>query len=139
MVTDEEIDRFVADNRDLIERMMEVQLENARTVSLFGRDLAVQMSESAVEAASMARERTEEFLRETLDTIGDPVVQRHFIDAGMEFLAGLTALAEAAPMPDFVRTAASDFKSNVRSAACRANKDCPARAKKVISPETGTE
>ena len=138
MATDEEIDRFVADNRDLIERMMEIQMENARTASLFGRDLAVQMSESAVEAACMVRERSEEFFRETLDTISDPVVQRHFMDASMEFLAGLTALVEAAPMPDFVRTAASDFKSNARSAACRANKDCPLR-KKAITPEPAKE
>ena len=139
MATDEEIDRFVADNRDLIERMMEIQMENARTASLFGRDLAVQMRESAVEAACMVRERSEEFFRETLDTISDPVVQRHFMDASMEFLAGLTALVEAAPMPDFVRTAASDLRSNVRSAACRANKDCPLKAKKAIAPEPAKE
>ena len=59
------------------------------------------------------------------------MVQRHFMSAGLEFLAGLTALADCIPSPEFMKGMATDFEKNLRQAACRMNQECPARTARV--------
>ena len=131
MATDEEIDRFVAENREFIEKMLTVQKENFQKVSEINKEMAQETMKNTKEAAEFARMKSEEFFKATLDAITSPVVQKHFMNASIEFLAGLSAMVELAPVPDAVKTAASDMEKNVKQVACKANKDCPAKMQKV--------
>jgi len=139
MATDEEIDRFVADNRELIERMMHTQKEGIQAASEIGKEMTTTAIESTIMAADIVRKQSEEFVKSTYRTITNPIVQRHFMNAGLEFIAGLSALAEAAPMPGVMKDTARDFERNLKSAACRANKDCPAKVKAAPAEEKPAE
>ncbi|MBQ7620922.1 MAG: hypothetical protein IJV02_00715 [Candidatus Methanomethylophilaceae archaeon] len=134
MATDEEIHKFVNDNRELVERMMTVQKENAEMAKAIGKDVIKLGFESTYIAADFARRKSEEFFVRTYKMITNPEVQRHFMASGLEFLAGLTALAENAPMPSFMREAAVGVQKNARAAACMINEDCPAKAKRIDAP-----
>jgi hypothetical protein len=125
MATDEEIEQFVNENRELVERMMKAHRESFETLSDMNRQATEEAFETTYRAAEMARQRSEEFFKATVGTIASPVVQRHFMNASLEFLAGLTAIAETAPFPDFVRDAADDIQKTARQTACRRNEDCP--------------
>ena len=83
MVTDKDIDRFVSDNKELIERMMSIQKDNAELAKRKGEDLIATVFKA--------------FL--------DPDVQRHFMASGFEILAGLTSLVQASPTPGFIKDA----------------------------------
>jgi len=132
MATDEDIQRFVSENREMVERMMKVQKDSLRMASGMGKEAI----ESSRKAAEFARDRSEEFVRTTYGMISSPEVQRHFMTAGMEFLAGLTAMAGLAPVPGFMKDAASDFERNARAAACKANESCPMRVRaKTVTEE----
>ena len=124
MTADEDIERFVKENRELVERMMRVRRDNIQTASELGKDAII----SSRKAAEFVRTRSEDLARAAYGMVSDPTVQGHFIRAGMEFMAGLTALAKVAPVPDFMKGAAADLQKNARSVACRFNEDCPARA-----------
>ena len=125
MVTDEEMDRFVRENREIIERMMTDRGEDLRRMS--------------VKAAELTRIRTEKFFSETFEAISDAEVQKHFMNAGLEFLAGISALMQIAPIPDYVKEAASETESNAKQAACKNNKDCPAKNKKSKPAKTASK
>jgi len=131
MATNEEIDRFVADNRELIERMMNLQKENFERSAELAKEFAEEAFDTTVKAAELARKQSEDLFKATYATIASPVVQKHFMEASLEFLAGLTAMVEASPIPDCMKDAASDAERNFRQAACKANADCPAKAKKA--------
>ncbi|AMK13411.1 hypothetical protein AUP07_0355 [methanogenic archaeon mixed culture ISO4-G1] len=131
MVTDEEISKFVGENRELIERIMKIQQESARETARLAKEMAEGAVDSTKVAAERAAKKSEEFFKATFETITNPVVQEHFLTAGLELIAGLSAMAEIAPIPDFMKEAAGDFEKEARKAACNANKDCPAKTKKV--------
>ena len=135
MATDEEIHKFVNDNRELVEKMMAVQKENVEMTKSVGKDVIKMGFESTYMAAEFARKKSEEFFVTTYKMITNPEVQRHFMASGLEFLAGLTALAESAPMPDFVKSAASDMQKNARLEACKANEDCPVKTAMKVRAE----
>ena len=139
MATDDEIDRFVADNRELIEKMMNLQREGFERSAELAKEFTQEAFDSTVKAAELARKQSEEFFKATYETIGNPVVQKHFMEASLEFLAGLTAMIEAAPVPDYLKTAASDIEKNFKQTACKANEDCPAKAKKAKVPKERAE
>ena len=117
MVTDKDIDRFVSDNKEIIERMMSIQKDNAE----------------------MAKRNGEELIATVFKAFLDPDVQRHFMASGFEILAGLTSLVHASPTPDFIKDAVSDFDKNLRAAACRTNEDCLVKRKiKIAEPAEET-
>ena len=117
MVTDKDIDRFVSGNKEIIERMMSIQKDNAE----------------------MAKRNGEVFIATVFRAFLDPDVQRHFMASGFEILAGLTALVQASPTPDFIKHAVSDFDKNLRVAACRTNEDCLVKRKiKIAEPAEET-
>ena len=125
MVTDEDLDRFVSDNRDFIERIM-----SSRREDIFRMPAA---------AAELTKIRGERFFRETAEALANSDVQRHFMASGFEILAGLTALVQASPTPDFIKDAVSDFDKNLRAAACRTNEDCLVKRKiKIAEPAEET-
>ena len=131
MATDEEIERFVADNRELIERMMNIQKESFDRSADMAKEFTQEALDSTARAAELARKQSEEFFKATVDTIASPVVQKHFITASMEFLSGLSAMVGISPLPDYIKTAASDMEKNVKQAACKNNKDCPVKSQKI--------
>lgn len=117
MVTDKDIDRFVSDNKELIERMMSIQKDNAE----------------------LAKRKGEELIATVFKAFLDPDVQRHFMASGFEILAGLTALVHASPAPDFIKDAVLDIDKNMRTAACRTNEDCLVKRKiKIAEPAEET-
>ena len=130
MVTDEEINKFVGENRELIERIMKVQQESAKETVRLAKEMAEGAVDSTKVAAEKVAKKSEEFFKVTIETITNPVVQEHFMTAGLELIAGLSAMAELAPVPDFMKEAAADFEKEAKKAACKANKDCPAKTTK---------
>ena len=59
--------------------------------------------------------------------VTDPEVQKHFMNMGVEFFMGMSAIMSKVPMPDYVKEGLDRTQSNWRSANCRANEDCSAR------------
>jgi hypothetical protein len=90
---DPELERFFRENKEIVERLL-----------LEERDLVK-------ETVKAEKERFEEYIgdprvkaKETVDglfgALTDPEVQRHFLTVGIEFLLGVNALIQAAPVPD---------------------------------------
>ena len=134
MATDEEIDSFVAQNRELIERMMRIQKESFDEI-----EAADESARSVKDAARLVREKSEEFFRNTYITITSPEVQKHFMTASMEFLAGLNAIADAAPLPDYVKEGMDNVRKAGRQASCRVNTDCPNKVRRESGQEESAE
>lgn len=128
MTGDEEFEDFVRKNRDLIERMIELQKGSVHDFADAEKAIAVEAYSQARDAADRGRVRTEDALRAAISTITDPEVQRHFMNMGLEFFMGMSALMQRAPMPDAVREGISSTELNMRDAACRSNDGCAARS-----------
>lgn len=132
--SEEEFQSFIKQNRDLIERMMSLQKEAVVNTAAAGREITHEVVGSAAETAEKAKEKTEEFVKTTYNMFTDAEVQKHFMTMGMEFMAGLSALMQKAPMPDFVKDAAGGVEDNWKQTACKNNDECAAkkaRAQKV--------
>ncbi len=127
MATEEEIRRFVSENRELIESIMRLQREGMVEATAAARDATRDAMGFAQDSAQEARARAEEFGRAAYDMFMDPEVQRHFMTMGMEFMLGLSAMMQKAPIPDFVKETAGSTERNMRAAACKTNEDCGAR------------
>lgn len=130
-ISEEEFQTFVRDNKDLIERMIQLQKGAAVETLSVGREFAHDARNLAEESADRARQRTEEAIGAAYSMFMDPEVQRHFMTMGMELVMGITTMMQKAPIPDFVKNAAADSEKNFRDTACRTNEDCARRAQKV--------
>ncbi len=127
MASEEEFEAFVKQNRDLIERMIELQKDSAREFVGAERTIAREAAEHVMGYADHGRARAEDAARTLYQTVTDPEVQRHFMNMGMEFFMGMSAIMARAPMPEFMRDGIASTESSFRSAACRSNEDCGAR------------
>lgn len=127
MATEEEIQKFVSENKELIESIMRLQREGVVEATSAARDATKEAVVFAHDSADAARARAEDFGRAAYSMFMDPEVQRHFMTMGMEFMLGLSAMMQKAPIPDFVKETAGNTEKNFKSAACRANEDCGAR------------
>lgn len=123
MTTDQEFEEFVNRNRDLIERMIELQKGAAEGMADAERDIAREAYGYTRGFADAGRNHIEDMMRSMFATFTDPEVQRHFMNMGMEFMMGMSAIAERAPMPDFAREGYRNTQESMSSAACRA-RDC---------------
>lgn len=123
MTTEEEFEQFVRSNRDLIERMMALQKGAAAGFVDAEREIARETYGYARGVADAGRARTEELVASFLGTFTDPEVQRHFMNMGMEFIMGMSAIAERAPLPDFAKEGYRSTHDSMMDAACRA-RDC---------------
>ena len=139
MATDEEIDRFVTDNKELIDRIMAIQREGVELAKILGKDTVKAGMESTSIAAKAVRKKGGKYFTATYEILTDSEIQKHFITSGLEFVAGFIALTEASPLPDCVKDAVTGFEKNMRAAACRANRNCPAKAKKIDIAATAAE
>lgn len=124
MTTEEEFEEFVARNRDLIERMIEMQKGTTAAYVDAEREMARQAYRHMRDVTDSSRVRAEELARSAYSAFTDPEVQRHFVNMGLEFFMGMSALMERAPMPDHLRDGFRDTERTVMSAACRA-RECP--------------
>ena len=91
-------------------------------------DFAKQKTE---QAAKYAKEQTEDFMKTTYDMFNDPAIQKHFMSMGIEFMSGMSALMQKAPMPDVVKEAAADMEKNWKQTTCRKNDQCAAKRAKA--------
>lgn len=139
MATEEEIQEFVARNRELIESIMRLQRDGAVEAAAATRDVAKEAITYAHDSADEAKARAEDFARSTYNMFMDPEVQRHFMTMGMEFVLGVSAMMQKAPIPDFVKDAAGTTEKSFRSSACRANEDCGARKVQKVDINTESE
>lgn len=127
MTGEEEFEAFVRQNRDLIERMIELQKGAAGDFIGAERAVASEIRGQAKDFAEYGRNRSEDMVRAAYSMFTDPEVQRHFMNMGMEFFMGMSALMQKAPMPGIVKEGISTTESNFRASACRSNEDCGAR------------
>ena len=139
MATEEEIQRFVSQNRELIESMMRLQREGAVEAASMARDATRDAAVLVHDSADQARERAEEFARATYGMFMDPEVQKHFMAMGMEFVMGLSAMMQKAPIPDFIKETADSTERNIKANACRANQDCARKSYKIDVEPSGPE
>lgn len=132
MTTEEEFEEFVTRNRDLIERMIEMQKGAAGDFVTAERAVARDAYGFARGLADESRERAEEFAHAAYSAFTDPDVQRHFVNMGLEFFMGMSALMEKAPMPGAVRDGIRGAEGTVRRAACSTG-DCPRESPKRVN------
>ena len=91
--TDSELESFVRENREMLERLLRQEKEMADRFYQSG-------ASRAEELKSRAEEKTIEFIA----AVTDPEIHRHFMMAGFEFLMGVNAMMKAMPMPEVIRT-----------------------------------
>ncbi len=136
--SEEEFQSFIKENRELIESLMALQKEGMISVASAGRDAAHSMVGSIEHANEAAKEKGEELFKATYSMFMDPEVQRHFMTMGMEFMMGLSAMMQRAPIPDSIRDAAMSTEQTWKKSACAANDQCGAsRAQKVDITDAG--
>ncbi len=136
MATEQELHEFVSKNKELIESIMELQKEGFTEAAAVARGTAKTAVSAAQDSAEMAKAHTGEFIKSAYSMFTDPEVQRHFIAMGMEFMMGVSAMMQRAPIPDFVKDSAEATQKEFRATACRSNESCG--AKKVQKVEIGS-
>ena len=127
MTSEEEFEAFIRQNRDLIERMIDLQRGAVRGFTDSESEAAREVRDRVYDRVDYGRSRAEDAARAFMGMVTDPEVQRHFMNMGMEFMMGMSALMSKAPMPDFMKDGISSTESGFRNAACRSNADCSAR------------
>lgn len=131
MATEEEIQSFVSQNRELIESIMRLQKDGAVEAASMTRQAAKDAVSFAEESVDSAKAHAEEFAKSAYAMFMDPEVQRHFMTMGLEFFLGVSAMMQRAPIPDFMKETAGSTEKTFRTTACRANEDCGVRKQKV--------
>lgn len=91
--TDPELESFVKENREMLERMMRQE-----------KEMASRFYQSGASRAEELKSRAEEKTIELIAAVTDPEIHRHFMMAGFEFLMGVNAMMKAMPMPEVVKT-----------------------------------
>ena len=154
--SDEEIQKFVEENRDIIEVLMarrdardeadaddikeKAGAKRSRIQEDMGRvrdradDTRYRLEEDIEWAryrVDQNRERMEGAFRETYEAFTDPEVQKHFMTMGLNFIMGMSAFMRKMPGPDFVKEAASDMETSWKKASCSSNTECSARKRKI--------
>lgn len=125
--SEEEFQKFISENRELIESLMALQKDGIVSVASAGRDAAHAVAGSIEHANDSAKAKGEEMFKATYSMFMDPEVQRHFMAMGMEFMMGLSAMMQRAPVPEFVRDAAESTEQTWKKSACSANDQCGAK------------
>jgi len=106
-----DMEEFVKKNREMIEAILKTQKEKAGS----------------------QKKKAEETMDGLLGLILNPEIQRHFVKAGMEFLAGIEGLLRNAPFPDKMKETvgkACDAKDAfMKDVVCEENPDCKIKNK----------
>ncbi len=158
--SDEEVQKFVEENRDIIEMLM-ARKESSGEAEAQDKERGGSRHSSAEESINRARERAdssrsrfeedilwargradesrdrmESAFRDTYEAFTDPEVQKHFMTMGLNFMMGMSALMQRMPGPDFMKDAASGMESNWKKASCSSNADCSAKKRKIDIEES---
>lgn len=91
--TDSELEDFIRENREILERLL--RQEKDRAGRIYNKE-----TQKAEELKGKAEEKTAEFIA----AVTDPEIHKHFMRAGFEILMGAGAMLKAMPMPDKVRS-----------------------------------
>ncbi|MBE6519024.1 MAG: hypothetical protein E7Z70_05760 [Thermoplasmata archaeon] len=118
MTTNDDLERFVAQNRELVDCMMKVPKDTIRAA-------AMATYEGARMTNKFAKAKGEEAFDAIHSMLLSPDIQKHFIAAGLEFMEGMKALLQSAPVPGFAKDAAEDLEKNTRQIICACNSNCP--------------
>ena len=133
--SDEELQRFVEENREAIERLMASRASSdAGGSSGPGRKGEAWFEEDFDRFRNRAeedRERMEDAFRGVYEAFADPEVQKHFMTMGLNFVMGMSALLQRMPAPGFVKETASGMEASWKKSACGANADCGVKKKKI--------
>ena len=112
-----DIEEFVKQNKEKIEKILKEQKGSFK------------------EKAEPQMKKAEDVVTGVISLFLDPEIQKHFVKAGMEMLAGVEELLKKAPMPDKVKETfekASGAKETfVKDVMCEVNPDCKVKNKKM--------
>ncbi len=136
-ISDEELLRFISENKDRLVQYMKTQgIEAVDATRKSVKAGAEKVSEVAEDVKAdvnsefdVVRNNTKEFV----NAFTREDVQKHLVRSGMEFMMAVSTIIDAIPKPGFVSKAcdkASDIRSNINKEYCANNQDCPRRAEK---------
>lgn len=128
---DPEVERFIRENREMLERMAAYGKEFCDKTVTEGRNLAEQ-------EVCKARGKSKEVAGEFVNMITDPEVQRHFMTAAMEIMLGVSALVHAAPMPSEFKDMfdkAEEARERTQQTACDLTPQCSKKKQTVQKVE----
>ncbi|MBR4684989.1 MAG: hypothetical protein IKP04_00460 [Candidatus Methanomethylophilaceae archaeon] len=118
MTTNDDLERFVAQNKELVESMMKVPKDTIKAAAMASYE-GVRMTNE------FAKAKGQEAFDKIHSTLVSPDIQKHFIAAGLEFMEGMKALLQHAPVPGFAKEAAEDMEKSTRQVICACNPNCP--------------
>ena len=98
--TDSELEDFIRENREILERLLRQEKDRAGRIYNKEAQKAEELKGKAEEFKGKAEEKTAEFIA----AVTDPEIHKHFMRAGFEILMGAGAMLKAMPMPDKVRS-----------------------------------
>ncbi len=107
--SDEEIEAFIKENRELIEKLM----DRKESESCRGESGETRTGRKIHEE----REKAESMFRDTYYAFTDPEVQKYFMRMGMDLMMGMSALIQRIPGPDFMKNTAADMETSWKEAA----------------------
>lgn len=137
-ISDEELLKFISENKDrLIQYMkteginlVDVTRKNVKEGVSKVNEAATNIKDDLEPEIETIRNNTKEFI----NAFTNEDVQRHLIRSGMEFMLAIGTILDAIPKPEFVSKAyekASDLKSNINKEYCANNEDCPKKTEKL--------
>jgi len=122
---DPEVEKFARENKEMIERILKEERIRAKEVFDAEKDMASEL-------IAYQKQKTIDATEGVVSMFTDPEVQKHFMAVGMELFLGIDALMRAAPIPDFVKDAATkaqDMRDAATSAYCDKNPNCRKQGK----------
>ena len=137
-ISDEELLKFISENKDrLIQYMkaeginlVDVTRKNVKEGVSKVNEAATNIKDDLEPEIETIRNNTKEFI----NAFTNEDVQRHLIRSGMEFMLAIGTILDAIPKPEFVSKVcekASDLRSNINKEYCANNEDCPKKAEKL--------
>lgn len=116
MPTEDEIRRFVQENKEMIEELMELEKSSIRRFAIEERKIAKQAVEETKRVAKDGADKAEETAKGIYKAIMDPEVQAHFVNMGLEFFMGMSTLLSKVPVPECVKDVESNIRAGINSA-----------------------
>ncbi|MFA5452218.1 MAG: hypothetical protein WC248_01415 [Candidatus Methanomethylophilaceae archaeon] len=133
---DSDFEKFVLENSEKIIAVLKAQKNDAEV--LFSdekakvEDLAKMNKEKIEEYADAKKAKVEEVAIGVFGAVANPVVQRHFIKMGMEFMMGMDEMLKAMPMPEAMKKtweSATDARDIFTDSYCDVNPKCQTKKK----------
>ena len=134
--TDPDFEKFVLENSEKIIAVLKAQKKDAEALfddeKARAEDLFRMNKEKVDEYADAKKAKVEEIALGMFAAVANPVVQRHFIKMGMEFMMGMDEMVKAMPMPDTMKKtweSATDIRDTFTDSYCDVNPKCQTKKK----------